>query len=645
MISFSDLTGGFGKIFMSAKSFSKSKLWRVAIDSGLFDPIWYQESYNKSFDHPKEAWNDYVRTSAFAPVNPSPLFDNVNYHASNLDVFHSGMSPLSHYLQFGRAEGRGYVPAHARWTPGDSVPFEGNLSPEAGAMRVAVCLHIFYADFIEKFSGALESFPKSVDVFVAVRDERTADRARMVFSNCANVDFVQVVVAPNRGRNFGPLLVEFREALREYDLICHLHSKKSLYSGREQTQWADYLCEYLLRDPFVTAAALNRFAHDESVGVYYPTTFWAMPTWTNHVLMNAGNLASWQERFGLDRISGFISYPAGGMFWARPTALDQLLSSGWSYSDFPEEPLPNDGSMLHGLERIIGRIAEKDGFRELFYDPGAGKLTCDQSYIAASYRGDLSHWHSLIRNGECVGFDVFDTLLCRDFYFPDHAKLLLGKELTKRGFFDSAHEFVLKRNRSEFVARERKGFLGDVNIYEAYAVLAEHLDVDVDVANGWADEEFAFDLDLAVPRDELVALFNRLGEDGHKLWVISDTYYTVDQIALMLRKVGVSAAHRLMISSDMGLRKDNGTMWAKVKEDLSAEGISQFVHVGDNAVSDAQMPGNYGLNRTVHILNPLDKWNLMGFLPSFDSNLPSEDRINKWGKLIRINGAKAFLGA
>jgi len=644
VIMLNNVKKGIKKIVRRKVKDPSGEVWRQARDSGLFNPVWYEDTYHKKFDSHKAAFEDYMRVSRFSPVNPSPFFDTEMYHKHNHDVFHNEFSPLFHYLTLGQAEGRAYQPAKARWTPKSTEPFDAALSMGAARMKVAVCLHIFYDDFVEKFANALKMFPVEVDVFVAVSDEQTITRAKAVFSAVSNVSNVKVVAAPNRGRNFGPLLVEFGPALLSYDTVCHLHSKKSLYSGREQTQWADYLCEYLLRDRAVTTAALNRFARDESVGVYYPITFWTMPTWTNHVLMNAGNLKAWERDLELDPISGFISYPAGGMFWARPVALKQLLERDWNYEDFPAEPLPNDGSMLHGLERIIGRLAEKNGFRELLYAPTSGQLTFDQGYIGSAYYADFDTYVPLIRSQECIGFDVFDTLLRREYYYPDYAKMLLGKALVEQGQVDSVSGFVKQRNRAELMARERKKCQGDVDIYEAYDVLSELLDVDKGVARQWADAEFLFDLDMVIPRQEIVSLFNQLGGDGYKLWVISDTYYTADQIALMLKKIGVTAPHRLMISSAMQVRKDSGSMWEVVKRDLDAEGITRFTHVGDNAVSDAQVPGNYGISPTVHILNPLEKWNLMGFPPVFDSGLPSEEQILKWGRLVSINGSTAFIG-
>ena len=98
----------------------------------------------------------------------------------------------------------------------------------------------------------------------------------------------------------------------------------------------------------------------------------------------------------------------------------------------------------------------------------------------------------------------------------------------------------------------------------------------------------------------------------------------------------------LLVSSNLGKRKDNGTLWQHIKESLPAK--QSFIHVGDNAVADAQIPGDYGL-QNLHILNPLDKWHAGGFNNPFvgDLNL-NEAQILKWGPLVSDFGRFPFLG-
>ncbi|NBH19789.1 rhamnan synthesis protein F, partial [Clostridiaceae bacterium] len=44
----------------------------------------------------------------------------------------------------------------------------------------------------------------------------------------------------------------------------------------------------------------------------------------------------------------------GTVFWARSDALEKILKKEWKYEDFDEEPLKDDGTISHVIERIIG---------------------------------------------------------------------------------------------------------------------------------------------------------------------------------------------------------------------------------------------------------------------------------------------------
>ncbi|WP_311950135.1 rhamnan synthesis F family protein [Halomonas piscis] len=615
-----------------------------AITTGLFNPEWYQQQYGRRFSSNVDAFKDYVHKSRFAPVNPSPAFDNEAYHRAYMDVFHGQVSPLLHYLRHGREEGRSYSAFHPRWQPGSVLAPAREVGERGSELKVAACLHIFYDDFIDRFSRALDAFPIELDLLLTLAKEEFSERARRVFERHPKVRHLEIRVVPNRGRNFGPMLVEYAEMLQQYDLFCHLHSKKSLYSGKEQTQWADYLTEYLLRDPAVVSGVLNLFAEEKDIGIYYPTTFWMMPTWVNHLTMNAAPIREWEEQLGLPQTGGFLSYPAGGMFWARPKALKELLETKWQYEDFPAEPLPNDGSMLHALERVIGKLAEKNGYAECFYYPPTGQFTTDQSYAFSSYKGGGIDQHlPAIRAHEVISFDVFDTLVRREYTVPDYAKLKLGQQLAEAEKVESAEAFVKLRNAAEFTLRKKAQFKGDVSITDIYTELAKQLGATDQEGQRWMQQEFELDLKMILPKNEMVELFNNLGSLGHKLWVISDTYYTRGQVGLMLKKAGITVPYRLLVSSAEQKRKDNGTMWHMVKQDL-AEGITRFLHIGDNVVADAQLPGDLGLT-TFHILHPMDKWQALGFPTVLQgANALDEGQILKWGKLVSQVGRNPFIG-
>lgn len=615
--------------------------FKEAAETGYFDFEWYCRTYNRSFMGAKEAFLHYVRVSPFCPVSPSPKFDSAQYLRDNLDVYHHGVSPLIHYLSMGRQEGRRTI-AHAyTYIPNDRIEVSAQLSDDASALNVAFYLHIFYEDYVELFADALENFPLDVDLYIAASSDAIAQLASKQFEEHDRVRSLKVRKVPNCGRNFGPMLVEFADDLKKYDLVCHLHSKKSLYSGREQSQWANYLMEYMISDKTVVTKVLNAFASNPDIGIYYPTSFWMMPPWVNHVLMNQHAMKEWGALLGIGHWSDFIAYPVGGMFWVRPEAIHQIMERDFSYSDFPREPLVNDGSMLHALERILGLLAEKNGYKQIFYYPGCGALSSDKNYIFLKYKGNFSGTLNHCKHYKHVSFDLFDTLVCREHTFADYAKYKLGKELAAQGLVDSAHAFVQLRNQAEGEVRKLRNYQGDVSIADIYTHLVMRFPMGEKVAASLMQREFALDLEMLRPKNEMVNFFNELSSSDHTVTIISDTYYLKEHIIQILRKVGIAGDYHLMISSETGLRKDNGLVWEFMRERVKVSGET-YIHIGDNVVADAQRVGDYGL-QSLHVLNPIDKWQAQGFPTVRKSDLPEEEQIMKWGKLISRNGRRPWL--
>lgn len=620
---------------------SDPALYQDAVASGLFDAAWYQNQSKLYFSSPEEAFDDYLRKSRFSNIAPSPFFDPVSYLHNNPDVYAASLSPLQHYLQFGRFEGRQAYPLRDLWVTRDVI--DVRAQPHLRKGRYAVVLHIFYEDFIARFHNAFVGVDFDFDLFVTTTSKSVAERAEEAFRKNPRVKAIQIRKVPNRGRNFGPFLVEFADQLGSYDFMCHMHSKKSLYSGSEQVHWAEYLIEYLVRDKQILHNTLNMFESDQSLGVYCPTTFWNMPQWTCHWLKNKGLgrelLKQW---FGLGYDRDYFGYPAGGMFWARVDAIRPLLERKWDYADFPEEPIPADGTMLHVIERILPILAESRGYSPFYYYPPGGIFTRDDNFVFLEYMYGLDFRMRMVceQNSIC-SFDVFDTLVWRKYFTPDYAKYLLPE---KAGLDIDGVEFVRLRNAAELAVRKRKHFKGDVSIAEVYAQLAADRVIDSSRVRELGDLEFEIDLSMLRPKENMVEFLNAIGSAGKEIYIVTDTYYSRAQIDRLLAVAGVMVPYRIFVSSDTGLRKDNGTVWARISKELKKAGkLGEFVHIGDNVVSDSQIPGDFGM-RSVHILAPKDKWQAlrMPVTPDIES-LDDIGCMKKWGLLVARTGQNPFI--
>ena len=57
-----------------------------------------------------------------------------------------------------------------------------------------------------------------------------------------------------------------------------------------------------------------------------------------------------------------LDFPQGTMFWVRPKAIKSMIDLGLRWTDYPAEPVPIDGTMLHALERLVPFVVAQEGF-------------------------------------------------------------------------------------------------------------------------------------------------------------------------------------------------------------------------------------------------------------------------------------------
>ena len=51
-----------------------------------------------------------------------------------------------------------------------------------------------------------------------------------------------------------------------------------------------------------------------------------------------------------------FNFPVGSMFWARSSVLSKFVELDLAWGDYPPEPIPIDGTMVHAIERLFGVV-------------------------------------------------------------------------------------------------------------------------------------------------------------------------------------------------------------------------------------------------------------------------------------------------
>ena len=261
-------------------------------------------------------------------------------------------NPLAHWLRAGRPYGH--------WTRQVFSPLhEKLLVPEP--VRVALHAHFYYVVSAPYLAELLANNVTSCDLFLSTNTQSKAAQLRSVFASHRGA--VDIRVMPNRGRDIGPLFTGLAEEITNggYDMFGHVHGKQSL--GVDATMgsvWRDFLWDNLIGSTYpmldLAAAAI---ATQPDIGLLIAEDPHLVGWDQNREL--AETLASQMGIAG--PLDDFFDFPLGTMFWARPHALRPLLALNLAWEDYPIEPIAEDGTLLHALERLLPFAARQAGLR------------------------------------------------------------------------------------------------------------------------------------------------------------------------------------------------------------------------------------------------------------------------------------------
>jgi len=266
-------------------------------------------------------------------------------------------NPLAHYMRAGYPKGR--------WSYDVIDPSaEENDSVKLQSLSVALHLHVYYPELAPIIIERLNANKLRPDLFISVPTE--AVRIKVEFL-CRAYEgrVVDVQCVPNRGRDIGAFLTAFGDrTIRNYEFVGHFHTKKTaeLADKTMGETWFQFLLENLLGGRYKMAdTILQKMSADPSIGLVFPDDPFVVGWSKNRE--PAGRLAA---RLGLpEPQQTYFNFPVGTMFWARSSAIRALTALNLDWNDYPEEPLPPDGTILHAIERMLPFIAEASFFRSV----------------------------------------------------------------------------------------------------------------------------------------------------------------------------------------------------------------------------------------------------------------------------------------
>lgn len=232
---------------------------------------------------------------------------------------------------------------------------------------VIIVIHIFYDEKIDFFLKYVENIPEEIFVFITVAKEQTREYIREYLKNTDRK--YKVVIKENQGRDISSLLVTARTEILKYKYVCFLHDKKEKCDEKKTDidQWSYCLWENSIGSKIFINNIIYTFEKNSIIGLLVPPS----PITEN---LEYGYSNSWGSDFGLvknlskqmglkcDLDKAFPPIALGTVFWARVDALRSLFQRDWKYVDFDPEPLANDGTLSHAIERILPFVVQDSGY-------------------------------------------------------------------------------------------------------------------------------------------------------------------------------------------------------------------------------------------------------------------------------------------
>lgn len=464
--------------------------------------------------------------------------------------------------------------------------------------KIGIHIHLSNIGLLGILSDYLSNMPFDYDLFISVRDEVYADRARYEIEGLLKASSLKTAVVTGKGNSMAPLVTTFARELASCEYICHIHTMNSLPKDNETNN----ILSNLLGSDINILSIFHLFEEHKEIGLIYVEPSPDMPYWKYARSLYNSYLDTLLDRLGLENeYSQYMDCPSGSMFWAKADAIKLLLDSGLTYNDFTNNASDQseDGGLSQAIEHLIIPAVRSSGmtFCEVNLDKGTYRINKGTRNLWQYWGKDLENLRKTIDNFEVISFDIFDTLLTRPVFVPDTVFDIV--EIKIHAMFEQDLSYIACRKQAENMARKRTGYTGDCNldeIYDEFEKITRLPEVD---CNRIKQIEIQTEIDLCLPRQDMIDIFNYAISKGKRTILISDIYLNRQDMETMLSKCDITGYDEILISSSIRKRKDTGELWDHCVQYTDK---SIWLHIGDNEHSDLQLPMNRGIT-CYHIMS------------------------------------------
>ena len=344
-------------------------------------------------------------------------------------------------------------------------------SDTAISEKIALVCFSYYPDLVDMMVSYIQLMPLYTDIYILSSRQ---DTLNIYQKKLSKIKFNQITyrLKNNRGRDLSAYLVAASDLPEKYDYLCYIHDKKSPHLDSlvgenffhhnirclmESTTYIQNIIHYFRNNPFcgmlvppvISSASFSVFGNEIGVNKEYMGVLYQRC----------------QLKIPFDNVP---VAPFGSMFWCRGKALKSLFGYRWTYEDFPEEPMPIDGTISHAIERMFPMFIQDSGYYTTWCAPisYASIYMNNLAYQYREYNHELYQfygvcsWQEMLKHlkkqtkyvKNLIGYSFFKRLK-----YKVLAKMSFGKVSGK--YQESYKEQKLLRNQLKQF--KKSGFLGE----------------------------------------------------------------------------------------------------------------------------------------------------------------------------------------
>lgn len=203
---------------------------------------------------------------------------------------------------------------------------------------------------------------------------------------------------------------------------------------------------------------------------------------------------------------------------------------------------------------------------------------------------------------DVISFDLFDTLLMRQVLLPEDVFELVDYRLKEQGI-------AIERFSEKRLASEKSLAQQAPSLIEIYTYMRDTYGVSELVPEMAAELERQADYELIIPRKEVCDIFKKSVRNKKSVYIVSDSYYTKEQLAGFLNKCGITEYKDILSSCEYHTSKTQSLF--QILKNLA--GTSSCIHIGDDKTADIEHGKKNGIE-TCHLYSGIDLLELTGYM-------------------------------